>query len=108
MLHCKLTIYLILSVHCISTRTLQNNLAVDVDLTGNRLDYGLGSAVSVGGLGRHSAGAAVVGKGSVTGGNRLTFSSPDVGAGVGYRYNAPSGASAGIGLGHHQQSLGHG
>ncbi|XP_063591172.1 uncharacterized protein LOC134768332 [Penaeus indicus] len=80
---------------------------VNVNEGTNSLHYGGGVGAVLGKSpdGRHSLGAATYGQQSVFGGDTLSFSHPNLGVGVGYRYN---GDKTSVALGAHAQSFGGG
>ncbi|XP_037803306.1 uncharacterized protein LOC119597758 isoform X2 [Penaeus monodon] len=80
---------------------------VNVDEGTNSLHYGGGVGAVLGKSpdGRHSLGAATYGQQSVFGGDKLSFTHPNLGVGVGYRYN---GDKTSVALGAHAQSFGGG
>ncbi|XP_037803266.1 uncharacterized protein LOC119597724 [Penaeus monodon] len=80
---------------------------VNVDEGTNSLHYGggIGAVLGKSPDGRHSLGAATYGQQSVFGGDKLSFTHPNLGVGVGYRYN---GDKTSVALGAHAQSFGGG
>ncbi|XP_071520386.1 uncharacterized protein [Panulirus ornatus] len=80
---------------------------VNVDEARNTLHFGAGggTVLSRSDDGQHSLGLGLYGQGTVTGGDSLTFSRPNVGGALGYRYN---GDSTSLAAGLHRQDFGRG